>query len=238
MDDRRYYLKELAARQARLWGTAPLAPCFAGEMRIETRNTVYDLRDGVCQTALRREKAPVSKSNPESFVGMRVVGWLSREDPQGGLTLDWRPGSYAVLWRPRAEGEEHSAVALTSSTIAFKKTVRTAPPPISRPTPLPPLPIPPIVVRPPPPSMTRLHNQNDGASSSRIYASQGPVTPPVAARVARPPIPPSAPRRAVAPSAPETPTPRSSPVRASSVPPPLPSRPKTITGARLVPARV
>src|SRR5579883_1561752 len=141
MDERRLYLKDLAARQARLWGTAPVPPCFAGELRIETRNTVYELRDGVCQAASRRERAPVSKSNPASFVGMRVVGWLTREDPQGGLTLDWRPGAYAVLWRPRAQGEEHSAVALTSSTIGFKRAMRTTPPPLppqaARATPLP-----------------------------------------------------------------------------------------------------
>jgi hypothetical protein len=245
MDERRYYLKDLASRQARLWGTAPLPPCYAGETRIETRNTVYEMLDGICQSAVRRDRAPVSRSDPYAFVGMRVVGWLTREDPQGGLTLDWRPGAYAVLWRPRAEGEEHSAVALTSSTIGFKKAQRTAPPPILRPTPLPPLPIPPVVVsRPPPPSMTRLHPQSEGADIApsavlpRGYASQ--VQSVVAnARAALAPMAPRQPLRAAMPAAPDTPTPRSSQVRSSSVPPPLPPRAKvTGAGAKVPLARV
>ena len=54
MDQRRAYLKELSARSARRWSAQPLPRCFAGETRIETRNTVYVLRDGVCIMVTRK----------------------------------------------------------------------------------------------------------------------------------------------------------------------------------------
>jgi hypothetical protein len=207
MDQRRAYLKDLAARSARRWSSTPLAPCFAGETRIETRNTVYQLRDGVCYLVTRREDAGVGRMHPSAFVGMRIVGWLLRDDPEAGITHEWRPGAYAVLWRPREVSEEHSAVALTSTSLAFRVVARNVQPPplsaqpattrsgrISTPPPLPfaipprstimpRAPSPPSWVPPPPPSMTRVHMQD-------------------------------------VPDAPETPTPP--PMRRSSVPPPLP----------------
>ena len=199
MDERRAYLKDLAARSARRWSSAPLPHCFSGEARIETRNTTYRLRDGVCFDVARREGAGLGSSHPSEFVGMRVVGWLLREAPTSGITHEWQPGAYAVLWRPRQPLEAHSAVALTSATHAFRPGVRaTVPPPLPRPStpPLLPLPIPrstllpqpvtpPSWVPPPPLSTTRFHM----GDSMR-------------------PLPP----------APETPT----PVRRSSIPPPLP----------------
>jgi hypothetical protein len=212
MDQRRAYLKDLATRSARRWSSAPLAPCFAGETRIETRNTVYQLRDGVCYLVTRREDAGVGRMHPSAFVGMRIVGWLLRDDPDAGITMEWRPGAYAVLWRPREASEEHSAVALTSTSLAFRVVARTVQPPalptqppaslpatarsgrISTPPPLPlaipprstimpRAPSPPSWIPPPPPSMTRVHMQD-------------------------------------VPEAPETPTPLVN--RRSSVPPPLP----------------
>jgi hypothetical protein len=207
MDERRAYLKQLAARSARGWGTAPLPECFAGETRIETRNTCYQLRDGVCYAVRRLESAGATRMHPSEFIGMRIVGWLTRDTPRQGITHAWQPGAYAVLWKPREGDAEHSAVALTSTSSAFRTVVRvTAPPPLlpqpaaarpARPSTPPPLPLaitrgallprpvtPPAWVPPPPPSMTRLHLNE---------------------------IPP----------APDTPTPLRRP---SSVPPPLPPR--------------
>jgi hypothetical protein len=160
MDERRAYLKELASRSARRWGATPLPPTFAGETRIETRNTVYELHDGVCTRVTRREDAGATRNHPSAFVGMRVVGWLMHEAPRAGISLEWRPGAYAVLWRPREDGEEHSAVALTSSTMAFRQIARTTLPPAARTLRLPALARPPTpvsIIPPPPPSMTRLH---------------------------------------------------------------------------------
>jgi len=200
MDARRAQLKDLAARSARLWGGMPIHGSLAGETRIETRNTVYRLRDGICHRIDRSAGDGAGRAHPDAFVGMRVVGWLMRDDPRSALMMDWRPGSYAVLWRPRMGPTDRSAVALTSATVAFQRVVRATPTPtppprsgrVSTPPPLPIAPAswrpalsrpptPPSVARPPPPSTTRLHQ---------------PV-----------------------PRAPETPTPR---VR--SVPPPLPPR--------------
>lgn len=218
MDSRRAYLKDLAARSARAWGNSPLPPVFAGETRIETRNTTYQLRDGICYAVHRNEDAGHGRAHPSAFVGMRIVGWLMREDPRAGISLEWRPGAYAVLWRPRAESaSEHSAVALTSSSSAFRVVARTVPPPLPQPSrqSAPPpavqtlrLPVAPVVVRPP--------------------------TPPSFA----PPPPPSTTRMhpSMVPQPPDTPTPLR---RASSIPPPLPSsRPVVRAAVRPLPLRV
>lgn len=190
MDERRARLKELASRSARLWGLMPLPDRLSGETRIETRNTLYRVRDGICYSVEREDGS--GKVDPGAFIGMRVVGWVLRDDPGGSLTLDWQPGAYAVLWRPRSSPDSRSAVALTSPTIAFSRVRRTQPPPLplsavatgSLPLAIPRLtrpPTPPAFREPPLPSTTRLH---------------GSVPPP-----------------------PETPTPR---MRAPSIPPPLP----------------
>jgi hypothetical protein len=134
MDSRRAYLKDLAARSARAWGAAPLPPSFAGETRIETRNTTYQLRDGICYAVHRNEDVGQGRAHPSAFVGMRIVGWLMREDPRSGISVEWRPGAYAVLWRQRSGSTEHSAVALTSSSSAFRVIARTVPPPLPQPS--------------------------------------------------------------------------------------------------------
>jgi hypothetical protein len=222
MDQRRAYLKELAARSARRWSAAPLPPSLSGETRIETRNTVYHLRDGVCFLVTRREEAGVLRTDPGAFVGMRVVGWLMHDDPQAGITQEWRPGAYAVLWRPREENEEHSAVALTSTSLAFRVVARTTPtpaPPSGQPpstarskrvsTP-PPLPLaiprgssfgrrltPPTFIPPAPSSMTRVHGQD-------VPSPPETPTPPVSRRASSPPpLPP--PSRGIRPLPPRLP---------------------------------
>ena len=221
MDERRAYLKQLAARSARRWSSAPLPASFAGDTRIETRNTVYQLTDGICHAVSRQDGAGAGRMHPSAFVGMRVVGWLMRDDPHAGITQEWKPGAYAVLWRPREGTEEHSAVALTSTSHAFRAVARVVPQPepareparkpsparLSSPPPLPlaiprstllPRPTTPSSWVPPPPSSTtRLH--------------MGGHVPP----------------------APETPTPVAR--RVSSMPPPLPPRPQ---GVKPLQARV
>jgi hypothetical protein len=203
MDSRRAYLKDLAARSARAWGSAPLPPAFAGETRIETRNTTYQLRDGICYAVHRNEDAGQARAHPSAFVGMRIVGWLMREDPRSGISLEWRPGAYAVLWRPRAESaSEHSAVALTSSSSAFRVVARTVPPPL------------------PQPSGSR-QSAPPPALSVRITPPAMVVRPPTPPSFAPPP-PPSTTRMhpSIVPQPPDTPTPLR---RASSIPPPLPA---------------
>lgn len=215
MDSRRAYLKDLAARSARAWGSSPLPPAFAGETRIETRNTTYQLRDGVCYAVQRNEDAGQGRAHPSAFVGMRIVGWLMREDPRAGISLEWRPGSYAVLWRPRAESTEHSAVALTSSSSAFRVVARTVPPPLPQPSRTSAPPPPPSLRVVPPPMVAR------------------PPTPPSFA----PPAPPSTTRMypSVVPQPPDTPTPLR---RTSSVPPPLPKSATNRAAVRPLPLRV
>ncbi len=195
MDSRRERLKQLAARSARLWGLMPIPDILSGETRIETRNAVYKLRDGICYSVRRDD--PQGRLDPSAFIGMRVVGWLWQDDPRSVLSLDWQPGAYAVLWRRGTGPGDRSAVALTSATVAFQKIapsvpVRAAQRRSTTPPPLPPTlqralarpPTPPSLPAPPPPSTTRLHPSS-------------------------------------IPAPPETPTPLA---RRSSVPPPLPAR--------------
>jgi hypothetical protein len=232
MDQRRAYLKELSARSARRWSAQPLPRCFAGETRIETRNTVYLLRDGVCYLVTRREEAGAGRAHPGEFAGMRVVGWLLRDDPRAEVCSDWRPGAYAVLWRPRAPDEAHSAVALTSSTVAFRVVARTAPPPLPSPTPSRAIPSPP-----------RLRRESTPPPLPLALPRSSGIVPRDAARITRPPSPPSwvpPPPPSMTrlhmdavPAAPETPTPAVP--RKSSVPPPLPVH---AVGIRPMPLRI
>jgi hypothetical protein len=194
MNGRRAYLKELAARSARRWSTEPLPASLAGETRIETRNTVYQLRDGICYAVTRHAGAEGRGMHPSSFVGMRVVGWLTQNHPQAGLHLEWTPGSYAVLWRPRLPHEEHSAVALTSSSHAFR-AVAPSPPELRRPSTPPPLPAAARSTLLPRPATPAAWLQPAPLSTTRVHAGQIPEPPP-------------------------TPTIR----RPSSIPPPLPPR--------------
>jgi len=210
MDERRAYLKQLAARSARRWSASPLPASFAGETRIVTRNTVYQLNDGVCYAVSRHEGAGAGRMHPSAFVGMRMVGWLMRDDPHAGITLEWKPGAYAVLWRPREASEEHSAVALTSTSHAFRVVARAVPPPemVPREKPRAPVPVRSGRLSSPPPLPLAI---------PRSTLLPRPVTP--SSWV--PPAPASTTHLHLGhvPPAPETPT-----RRVSSIPPPLPPR--------------
>ncbi len=196
MNERRAYLKRLASQSARHWSQSPLPAAFVGETRIETKNTVYRLTDGVCH-AVSRHDGHVGRMAPSEFVGMRLVGWLMRDDPQAGVSLEWKAGAYAVLWRPRAGGEEHSAVALTSSSQAFRLLERrvSSPPPLPRSVPqgtLLPRPATPSSWIPPvPASTTRLHlgpvpTAPDTPTPPRRGSSMPPPLPPRPAQGVRP----------------------------------------------------
>jgi hypothetical protein len=239
MDDKRTYLKDLATQQADAWAASASPSTFAGEMRVETRNTVYTFKDGACVSVTRKGNA--FKSDPTAIVGMRMIGWLFHDDPYAGLQHAWRPGAYAVLWRSRGPGEASSAVALTSTTTTMLAVRRTTPPPLprssSRPPPLPvravslPPPLPARVVRasttpPPPPAQT--------------YGAVKISTPPMPTfgAIGRPPTPSHVRPRPASmtrmnemppPAALPATTPTSTVTRRPSVPPPLPMRARTAT---------
>jgi hypothetical protein len=124
MDERRSYIKDLASRSAQHWATEGLPECFVGETWIETRNTCYQLRNGVCY-GIRRQKG-ASGAHPSHFVGMRMIGWLVRGTPREGISHVWKLGAHAVLWRPRTGSTERSAVALTSPSKMFRTVARLA----------------------------------------------------------------------------------------------------------------
>jgi hypothetical protein len=96
---------------------------LAGETQVETRNTVYRLRDGVCHSVQRHDDASGTRAHPADLFGMRLVGWVMRDHagaPAGPVSLEWQRGAHAVLWRPRRGGEPHSLIALTSATLRFR----------------------------------------------------------------------------------------------------------------------
>jgi hypothetical protein len=160
MSDRRQYLKELAAQSAEVWGASSTSVKFPGDTRVETKNTVYLFRDDVCFSVTQR----TGRTDPTAIVNMRLIGWLMPDDAKSELLPKWRPGSYAVLWRPRGRGEGHSHVALTSATLSFAKMHRSSVPPA--PPPMRPRVSsdvalkadPPTLNPPPPPSRTRITN--------------------------------------------------------------------------------
>jgi hypothetical protein len=113
------FMKRLASGASATWALTPMPDCFAGERRIETRNTVYLMRDGICQSTLRREFLNSTGTHKTNLVGMRLMGWVASEVYSAPLQLEWALGMHAVLWRPRRPGERHSLIALTSPTLAF-----------------------------------------------------------------------------------------------------------------------
>jgi hypothetical protein len=115
----RLYAKRLATGASHVWGTSPLPACFAGETRIETRNSVYLLRDGICRAVIRPELASTTGTHKTHLVGMRLMGWVESDESSSVMQLDWYRGMRGVLWRPRHGSERHSVVALTSPTLAF-----------------------------------------------------------------------------------------------------------------------
>jgi hypothetical protein len=95
------------------WDAASRAS-FKGESWLESRNTLYRFRDGVCFDVGTRE--PKRAARARGLVGMRLVGWLDRE--RSTFMHEWRDGACAVMWRPAGPSEEE-AVALTSPTTVF-----------------------------------------------------------------------------------------------------------------------
>jgi len=113
MHARKALLKRLATIND--WEAASRA-FFGGESWLESRNTVYRFRDGVCFDVATRD--PRKSARARALIGMRLVGWLAAK---GSLLSDeWQAGASAVLWRPgRADAEE--AVAMTSATHSFAR---------------------------------------------------------------------------------------------------------------------
>jgi hypothetical protein len=196
MDDRLSFLKDLAARCSDEWTNRKTDDPFHGDARVETRNTIYQFKDGICVSITRRDRPWTA--DPTVFIGMRIVGWLAYEDPRAGLVEGWRPGAYAVLWRPRAAGEQHSSVALTSATNVFElKQAAPAPvrrsvppplPPAARASSVPPPPLPAKMSLQKPPTMTRVNIPNAPETPTPPMSRRTPAP----ASAGRPPLPPRA----------------------------------------------
>jgi hypothetical protein len=200
MSSSRTYLRELATNNADAWARTTFDSKFAGEMRIETRNTIYEFKDGACSGVTRGDRA--FRTDPTTLIGMRFLGWLWAAEPNAGLREAWEPGAYAVLWRPRRANEPTSCVALTSAAISFSAIRRrSAPPPL----------------RERPKSMTRMNTIPPAPATptpaTMPRSMHAPVAPtPSRVSVAPPPLPPAA-RRSVPP-----------PLPRRTTPPPLPKR--------------
>lgn len=190
MDRRRAYLRDLATELGDQWATAPTPAQLRARLRVETKNTIYEFADGACATVTRRQSG--LRSDAADILGMRILGWLWPDDPYAGLQIVWRPGAYAVLWRPRRPHEATAQVALTSASTAVAIVHRPSVPP----------PLPKSIATPsgmrrisqPPPlpaSMTRVHVPPPPATPTPATLPRT-IPPPRPAR----PLPPPIPRRA------------------------------------------
>lgn len=123
MYPRRALLKKIATVNSAFDGSDTGG--FRGETSVETRNTIYRFRDGVCFAVASRDAR--RRDRASALVGMRIVGWLTPAGPAGSplprMTLTWSKGTCAVLWRANVTGEDDGSVALTSPTTDFTRGV-------------------------------------------------------------------------------------------------------------------
>jgi hypothetical protein len=113
MQARRALLQKLASITD--WETSRKAP-FQGESWLETRNTLYRFRDGMCVAVAGRD--PKKHGRARRIEGMRLVGWLTGAEDGSLFGYDWTSGAWGVLWRP-GEAGDGEAMALTSPTTTF-----------------------------------------------------------------------------------------------------------------------
>jgi hypothetical protein len=119
MQARKALLRKLATVAD--WDAAARA-LFAGESWLETRNTIYRFRDGVCFEVASRD--PGKAARAQALIGMRLVGWVAGKGSV--FTNDWETGACALLWRAGCDagaGRERreEAMAMTSRTTLFKR---------------------------------------------------------------------------------------------------------------------
>jgi hypothetical protein len=115
MKARKALLKKLAAVTD--WESATRAT-LEGESWVETKNTLYRFRDGVCFAVACRD--PGKSARSRIIVGMRLVGWLVGGAGKTRLAYAWEPGACAVLWRA-GDAKQEEAMAMTSATTAFTR---------------------------------------------------------------------------------------------------------------------
>ena len=182
MHARRALLKSLAT--VNRWDEAEIDAyprAFDGMTCVETRNTIYRFRDGVCFGITNRNQTRSGRGS--ALVGMRIVGWLvtgTPDSPKQQLTRSWQSGACAVLFRPCATGGDDGAMALTSPTIDFTNGLEStrlqafhdaAPPSTSS---LYRREAPPLPAAPPAPSSRSPHAQaHDGARRTRLKSQSG-----------------------------------------------------------------
>jgi hypothetical protein len=114
MQARKALLRRLAT--IRDWDAVDRAD-LEGESWLESRNTIYRFKDGVCFDVASRD--PRKHARAGVLVGMRLVGWLSGN---GTVFTDaWCAGACALLWHPGREGAEDATMAMTSASTSFAR---------------------------------------------------------------------------------------------------------------------
>lgn len=171
------YLARIAARSASTW-LALGDRMFPGEATIETGHRLYVFRNG--RFVSRTTKTTRSFEAPASMRGLRLIGFVFDDGGVWALSSRYRPGCHAAMWRPAAGGP--GSFILTSRVVDLSIEDLRAEPQIVR-SPfasIPPssslsgvrtrkIPPAPAVVRPAPPSMTRLHASQTVAPASHSH---------------------------------------------------------------------
>jgi hypothetical protein len=116
MTGRKALLKKLASVTD--WDTARRA-ALEGESWLQTRNTLYRFRDGVCFAVATRD--PAKQARASSVLGLRLVGWLVGNEGRGRFTYAWEVGAAAVLWKGGGGNGSDETMALTSPTTTFTR---------------------------------------------------------------------------------------------------------------------
>lgn len=120
--DPRTVLTKLARQSAAAWLSLGES-AYAGDVSIETKNTMYLFHNGVFVS--RARKPTRANESPSSMRGVRLIGFLLEERGGVALSTEWVYDSAAVLWRPDsiANGVDENAFRLTSPTLDIAITV-------------------------------------------------------------------------------------------------------------------
>src|SRR5436190_22568638 len=92
-------LAKLARLSASTWN-AMAHEAFHGLVQIQTANTIYRFIDGVFASSA--QKPSHDFEHPDTFHGLRLIGFFAYENGFWSLSPRWCHGCLAVFWRPGA----------------------------------------------------------------------------------------------------------------------------------------
>jgi hypothetical protein len=109
------------ARQSAVTSKGVRGKAFAGNVLLETDNTLYRFIDGVFSARASRTRGasntPPAWESPPAMAGLELIGFLAAEDGLWSLSATHRPGALAVMRRYNSSSADRP-FTLTSPTNA------------------------------------------------------------------------------------------------------------------------